>query len=195
MFRRGNSLTSSSVDKPRSLLEVLESLEVDESASLVVERAVDGHDVALKERERRDGSGSRRKTMMRVENFSPEPACPQASRLVGTSKRRKRAWEEERSRTVKRRRVVEIARIRKNVRAKMCSKMPVTHVEKLLAVEGNESLKDSVTDPPRPDGSNDLSFEIESVSCDLSDVPVSSLDLLVSGWGKVKTARSRRFSQ
>lgn len=41
------NLTTSSVDQPSSLLEVLDRLEVDETSSLVVKRAVDGNDVAL----------------------------------------------------------------------------------------------------------------------------------------------------
>ena len=56
-----------------------------------------------------------------------------------------------------------------------------THVEKFLAVERDKSLEDSVPDSSSSDGSNDLSLEIESVSRDLGDVPISSLDLLVSG--------------
>lgn len=47
------NLTTSSVDQPRSLLEVLDRLEVDETSSLVVKRAVDGNDVALLGNQRR----------------------------------------------------------------------------------------------------------------------------------------------
>lgn len=41
--------TTSSVDEPCALLEVLEEFSVDESASTLVERAVDGDDVTLRD--------------------------------------------------------------------------------------------------------------------------------------------------
>lgn len=95
-------LTSSGVDEPRSLLEVLDRLEVDETSSLIVKRAVDGNDVALWERNKDASSSASRSRGKESKLNLPEQACPQVSRLVGTSKRRKRAWEEARSRTEKR---------------------------------------------------------------------------------------------
>lgn len=56
----------------------------------------------------------------------------------------------------------------------------VVEVKKLLAVEGEKSLEDAVSDPAGADGADDLAFDVVRVACDLGDVPAASFDLLVS---------------
>lgn len=57
----------------------------------------------------------------------------------------------------------------------------VIEVKQLLAVEGLEAAEDTLSDTANSDGTDDLVLEIELVLGDGSDVPFTSLDLLVSG--------------
>lgn len=54
------------------------------------------------------------------------------------------------------------------------------HTEELLAVEGNESLENTVTDSTTTQSSNDFSFQIVSVLGDTSYVPFLVDDLSVT---------------
>jgi hypothetical protein len=45
-------------------------------------------------------------------------------------------------------------------------------VEKLFAVEGIETLEDTVSDSASSNGSNDFAFEIECVTCNIRYLPV-----------------------
>ena len=55
----------------------------------------------------------------------------------------------------------------------------VVEVEELLAVEGLETAEDTLTDTADSDGTDDLVLEVVLVLGDLSDVPVTTGDLLV----------------
>ena len=55
----------------------------------------------------------------------------------------------------------------------------VVEVEELLAVEGLETAKDTLTNTANSDGTDNLVLEVVLVLSDLSDVPVTTGDLLV----------------
>jgi hypothetical protein len=60
----------------------------------------------------------------------------------------------------------------------------VIEVEEFLAVEGYETSQDTFTDTSDTDGGNNLALDIERVFCNLSDIPLTSCNLLMS-WDKV----------
>lgn len=60
----------------------------------------------------------------------------------------------------------------------------VVEVEELLAVEWLQSAEDTLADTANSDGTDDLAFEVVLVLGNLSDVPVTAGDLLVS-WDEV----------
>lgn len=51
-------------------------------------------------------------------------------------------------------------------------------VEELLAVKGNQTLKDTVTDTASTDGTDDLALQVKGVASDFRDLPVTTLDHL-----------------
>lgn len=55
----------------------------------------------------------------------------------------------------------------------------VVVVEELLAVEGHQTLEDTVADTTAADGADDLALEVERVAGDVGDDPVAALDHLV----------------
>ena len=57
----------------------------------------------------------------------------------------------------------------------------VVEVQKLLAVEWLETSQDTLTDTSNGNGTDDLALEIELVLGRSSDVPLTTLDLLVCG--------------
>ena len=52
-------------------------------------------------------------------------------------------------------------------------------VKELLAVERNETLEDTVADTTGTKGTDNLAFQVESVSCNGSDVPLVGDNLFV----------------
>lgn len=60
----------------------------------------------------------------------------------------------------------------------------VVVVQELFAVKGLQSSEDTLTDTTDGNGTDDLTFQVVFVLGDLGDVPVTSLDHLVS-WGVV----------
>jgi len=54
----------------------------------------------------------------------------------------------------------------------------VVIVDELLAVEGQQTLEDAVTDTTSTNGANNLALEIVGVASNLRDHPVSTLDHL-----------------
>lgn len=51
-------------------------------------------------------------------------------------------------------------------------------VEELLAVKGNQTLKDTVTDTASTDGTDDLTLQVKGVAGDFRNLPVTTLDHL-----------------
>jgi hypothetical protein len=117
------------VDEPCALLEVLQELGVDESASTLVQGAVDGDDVTLGDE------------LLKVIDAAGLDS------LGGSS------WQRS-----------------------------VVVVEKLLAVEGHETLEDTVANAASTDGADDLVLQVERVAGDLRDLPVAALNHLVGGY-------------
>jgi len=118
--------TAGGVDEPRALLKVLQELGVDEAARPLVQRAVDGDDVAL------------RHEVLEVVD---------AARLDGFGSGGREGC--------------------------------VVVVEKLFAVEGQETLKDTVTDAASSNGADNFALQVECVPCNVGDNPVTALDHLV----------------
>ena len=54
----------------------------------------------------------------------------------------------------------------------------VVVVEELFAVEGKQTLKDTVTNTPSTDGTNDLALQVKGVAGDIRDLPFTTLDHL-----------------
>ena len=121
-----NSATGG-VDEPGTLLEVLEELGVDEAACTLVQGAVHGNNVALRNEA--------------LEVFDPASV----DSLGGVFGER-----------------------------------GVVVVKEFLAVEGHETLQDTVTNTASTDGSDDLALQIECVAGDVRHLPVTTLDHLVS---------------
>lgn len=60
----------------------------------------------------------------------------------------------------------------------------VIEPQKLLAIEGLQSLQDSVPDSTTAYGTDNLTLEVKGITSNFGNVPVVGLDLLVS-WNKV----------
>jgi hypothetical protein len=135
--------TTSGVDEPCTLLEVLEKIGVDESTGTFVEGAVDGNEITLRDEllevldaANIDGLGGSWYNGRQMRGGESE-----ASVLT--------FWERS-----------------------------IVVVEELLAVKGNQALKDTVTDTASTDGTDDLALQVKGIAGDFRDLPVTTLDHL-----------------
>jgi hypothetical protein len=132
---------------------VLDRLKVDKPSRLLVQRAVDGHDVGLRQ-------------------HLLEGLDPSAVECLGGVLRERRVVEVEQFLAV------EGNESLKNLgmRQEQARSARVAAPKQI-----KEHVRTSVPDSASPDCRNDLPLEIESGSSDLGDVPVPSLDHLVRG--------------
>ena len=123
-----NNGTAGGVDEPRALLHLGDEILVEEATGLLVQRAVDGDDIAL---------------------------CKHLLQVLDTAAA--------------------------NLLLDFGAQGLVVEVQKLLAVEGLETTEDTLTNTTNSDGTDNLVLEVVLVLGDLSNVPVTTDDLLVSG--------------
>ena len=156
---------TSGVHQPRTLLEMAEQLGVDQPTGGLVKWSVDSDNVAFGD-EFLEGVGERLyggfASAVRITLRSRMRFAPTASAASTISKD-------------------QLGVSCPNASDLAIWERGVVVVQKLLATERLETLQDPVSNPTSTDGTDNFALEVKGVPGDVSDVPVATLDHLMSG--------------